>query len=111
MLNNTETRILKSRGMSIPTAIILSGLIVGLSAFLTMLIFFGGDTNRQKLSTKAPGNGVSKEKQQQTSNTPTPQQIQMIQQQQQQRAALLRQQSVSTDPKLLPEKSSPNNPK
>ena len=77
------------KNMSIPAAMLTSGLIVGLSIFLTTWIFFGGDNNRQKLSVKNPA--LNKSAQQ--SNSLTPQQIQQIQQQ---RAAQMAQQASST---------------
>jgi hypothetical protein len=63
--------------MSIPGAMLLSGLIVGLSIFLTTWIFFGGYNNRQKLMTPNPANA----KKAVQTNSLTPQQIQQIQQQ------------------------------
>ncbi len=82
--------------MSIPEAILLSGVIIGLSVFLTTWIFFGGDNNRQKLSTPTPG---SANRNAQT-NTLTPQQIQMIQQQ---RAAAVNQNNPTpAEPAVAP---------
>lgn len=80
----------KITNMSIQGSIITSGLIIGLSIFLTTWVFFGGYNNRQKLFTPTPG---SMNKKAQT-NTLTPQQIQQIQQQ---RAASVNQ-SSSTIP-------------
>ncbi len=71
----------KIQNMSIPGAMLLSGLIVGLSVFLTTWIFFGGDNNRQKLMTPNPAAA----KRPAQTNSLTPEQIQQIQQQ---RAAL-----------------------
>lgn len=42
-------RLIKISELSTPAAILLSGLIVGLSIFLTTYIFFGGVNNRTKL--------------------------------------------------------------
>ena len=74
--------------MSVPCAMItsgiLSGLIIGLSVFFTTLIFFGGDNNRQKLSVQNPANNVAKPMPQ---NTLTPEQIKQMQEAQKQRAA------------------------
>lgn len=86
----------KIQNMSIPGAMLLSGLIVGLSVFLTTWVFFGGDNNRQKLSTPTPA-AMNRNVQQQP-NALTPQQIQLMQQQQQQRADLLKKQATSTQP-------------
>ena len=94
-------RIIKIKDLSIPAAILLSGLIVGLSVFLTTWIFFGGDNNRQKLFTPNP----SANKQNQQQNTLTPQQIQMIQQQ---REAILKQQQASGTPSMPPPMPTPN---
>ena len=63
--------------MSIPGAMLLSALIVGLSIFLTTWVFFGGYNNKQKLSVPNPANA---RKSAQT-NTLTSQQLQQIQQQ------------------------------
>ncbi|MEI7513724.1 MAG: hypothetical protein WCJ74_03840 [bacterium] len=87
-------RLIKIKDMSIPGAILLTGLIVGLSVFLTTWIFFGGDNNRQKLSTPTPAS-MNRNAQQNGANNLTPQQIQMIQQQ---RAAQVSQQASSTPP-------------
>lgn len=84
----------KIKDISIPGAIILSGIIVGLSVFLTTWIFFGGDNNRQKLSTPTPAS--LNRNAQNGANNLTPQQLQMIQQQQQQRASMMNQQASST---------------
>ncbi len=81
-------KFVKIKEMSIPGSILLAGLIIGLSVFLTTWIFFGGDNNRQKLFTQAPGS-LNRNTQ---PNTLTPQQIQMIQQQ---RAALMSQSSTT----------------
>ena len=89
-----KMKLIRIKDMSIPGSILLSGLIIGLSVFLTTWIFFGGENNRQKLSTPTPGS-VNKNAQ---SNSLTPQQIQMIQQQ---RAAAMNQ-SASTTPELKP---------
>ena len=86
-------KFIKIKEMSIPGAIILSGVIIGLSVFLTTWIFFGGDNNRQKLSTPTPAS-MNRNAQKNTANTLTPQQIQMIQQQ---RAATVNP-DVSTTP-------------
>ncbi len=72
----------KIANMSIPGAMLLSGLIVGFSIFFTTWIFFGGDNNRQKLSVKNPALNRT-----QQSNQLTPQQIQQMQQQRAQQAA------------------------
>ena len=85
-IKNTRTKI---QTMSIPGAMILSGLIIGLSIFLTTWIFFGGDNNRQKLSVQNPA--LNRNSQQ--ANTLTPQQIQQMQQQ---RALQMAQQASST---------------
>ena len=69
-------RFIKIKEMSIPGAILLSGLIIGLSVFLTTWIFFGGDNNRQKLSVQNPSLNRPAQV-----NPLTPQQIQQIQQQ------------------------------
>ncbi|MEI6042297.1 MAG: hypothetical protein WCQ00_01900 [bacterium] len=100
-------RLPKINQMSVPGAIVLSGLIIGLSVFLTTWIFFGGDNNRQKLSISSPA--MNKNPQQ---NALTPQQIQMMQQQQQQRA-LLNQQASSTAPvnTVAPAPTAPAAPK
>lgn len=79
----------KIQNMSIPGAMLLSGIIIGLSIFLSTWVFFGGDNNRQKLSVKNPA--LNKSTQQ--TNTLTSQQIQQIQQQ---RAAQMAQQASST---------------
>ena len=76
--------------MSIPGAIVLSGLIIGLSVFLTTWVFFGGDNNRQKFFISNPS--INRNPQQ--INTLTPQQLQMLQQQ---RAAMMAQQASSTN--------------
>ena len=72
--------------MSVPCAMItsgiLSGLIIGLSIFLTTWIFFGGDNNRQKLFVKNPTNNVARPMPQ---NTLTPEQIKQMQEAQKQR--------------------------
>ncbi len=65
--------------MSIPGAIILSGLIVGISIFITTWFFFGGSNNKTKLFLDNPPRINAPQ------NTLTPQQIQMLQQAQQQR--------------------------
>jgi hypothetical protein len=87
-------KLIKINEISVPGAILLSGVIVGLSVFLTTWIFFGGDNNRQKLSTPTPAS-MNKNAQQNSANNLTPQQIQMIQQQ---RAAQVSQQASSTPP-------------
>ena len=69
-------KIIKVKEMSIQGSIILSGIIIGLSIFLTTWIFFGGDNNRQKLSVSNPA--LSRNVQQ--GNFLTPEQIQQIQQ-------------------------------
>ena len=79
----------KIQNMSIPGAMLLSGIIIGLSIFLSTWVFFGGDNNRQKLSVKNPA--LNKSAQQ--TNTLTAQQIQQMQQQ---RAAQMAQQASST---------------
>jgi hypothetical protein len=40
--------------MSVQSAILLSGIIISASIFLTTWVFFGGDGNRQKLFTETP---------------------------------------------------------
>ncbi len=76
----------KISDMSVPCAMItsgiLSGLIIGLSVFLTTWIFFGGDNNRQKLSVKNTANNVARPMPQ---NTLTPEQIKQMQEAQKQR--------------------------
>ncbi len=67
----------KIQTMSIPGAMLMSGLIVGLSIFISTWVFFGGDNNRQKLSVKNPA--LNKPAQQ--ANQLSAQQIQQIQQQ------------------------------
>lgn len=84
----------KIANMSVPCAILTSGLTVGLSVFLTTWVFFGGDNNRQKFSVKNPA--LNRTTQQ--ANQLTAQQIQQQQQMQQQRQALLDQQA-NTAPK------------
>ena len=84
----------KISNMSIPAAMLLSGLIVGLSVFLTTWVFFGGDNNRQKLSVQNPA--LNKSAQQ--ANQLTPQQIQQMQQQRAQQM----QQASSTQPAPTP---------
>jgi len=78
--------------MSVPCAMLLSGilagLIIGLSIFLTTLIFFGGDNNRQKLSVKNPTANRAM-----PANTLSQQQIKEMQEAQRQKAA---QQNVPT---------------
>ncbi len=69
-------RFIKIKEMSVPGAMLLSALIVGLSIFITTWIFFGGDNNRQKLFIQNPS--LNRNTQQ---NTLTPQQLQQIQQQ------------------------------
>ena len=70
--------------MSVPCAMItsgiLSGLIIGLSVFLTTWIFFGGNNNRQKLFISNPA--VNRAPQ---ANTLTPDQIKQLQEAQKQR--------------------------
>jgi hypothetical protein len=77
-------KMFKINEMSVPCAMItsgiLSGLIIGLSVFLTTWIFFGGDNNRQKLSVANPALNRALQ-----ANTPTPDQIKAIQQAQQQK--------------------------
>jgi amino acid transporter len=63
------------QNMSIPGAMLMSGLIVGLSIFLTTWVFFGGFNNRQKLFTPNPAKKATQ------TNALTQQQIQQIQQQ------------------------------
>ena len=70
-------KLIKIKEMSIPGAMLLSGLIVGLSIFITTWIFFGGDNNRQKLFVSNPSINRNVTPQ----NTLTPQQLQQIQQQ------------------------------
>ncbi len=81
----------KIQTMSIPGAILLSALIIGLSIFFTTWIFFGGDNNRQRLSVKNPALNKA-----QQSNTLTSQQIQQMQQQRAQQAAQQQQQTAPT---------------
>lgn len=81
--------------MSIPAAMLMSALIVGLSIFFTTWIFFGGDNNRQKFSVKNPAlNRTTQQTNQLTA--------QQIQQMQQQRAAQMAQQASSTPPAPAP---------
>ena len=84
-------RFINVKEMSIPGAMLLSGLIVGLSIFITTWIFFGGDNNRQKLFVSNPSINRNIAPQ----NTLTPQQLQQIQQQ---REAMLNQQSAAGTP-------------
>ena len=81
----------KIENMSIPGAMFLSALIVGLSIFISTWVFFGGDNNRQKLSVKNPA--LNKPAQQ--ANQLTAQQIQQIQQQ---RAAQMASSTVPAQP-------------
>jgi hypothetical protein len=73
----------KIKEMSVSTSIILSGLIIGFSIFLTTWIFFGGDNNKQKLSSPTPAS-INKKAGQNNANNPTSEQLQLIQQQRQQ---------------------------
>ena len=73
----------KIQAMSIPGAMLMSALIVGLSIFLSTMVFFGGDNNRQKFSVKNPA--LNKPAQQ--TNQLSAQQIQQIQQQRAQQQA------------------------
>jgi hypothetical protein len=41
----------KTKELSVPSAIIISAIIISISIFLTVLFFFGGKNNRQKLFT------------------------------------------------------------
>jgi len=91
-------KLVKIKEMSVPGAIILSGVIVGLSVFLTTWIFFGGDNNRQKLSTPTPAS-INRNAGQNGANNLTPQQLQMIQQQ---RSAIMNQQASSTAEVIKP---------
>jgi hypothetical protein len=68
-------KIFKISNMSIPGALILSALIIGISIFLTTLVFFGGDGNRQKLFIKSPT------MQKNTPPTLSPEQIKKLQEQ------------------------------
>lgn len=77
--------------MSTQGAILLAAGIVGLSIFLTTLIFFGGEANRQKLFTKAPT-----AQQRTTPPTLTPEQIKKMQEQ---RAAQANKQAPATTTK------------
>lgn len=70
-------RFSKIKEMSVPESILISGILISLSIFVTTWIFFGGDNNRQKLFTPNPALGNKKAQ----TNTLTPQQIQIIQQQ------------------------------
>lgn len=88
IIKNTQEKI---TNMSIPGAILISGLIVGLSIFLTVWIFFGGDNNRQKLSVKNPAMNRPATQ----PNQMTPEQIKKIQEQRAQQAA----QQITTTPK------------
>lgn len=89
----------KISNMSIPAAMILSGIIVGLSVFLTTWVFFGGDNNRQKLSVKNPAINRTTQP-----NQLTPQQIQQMQQQRAQ------QQASSTAPRPVSTTTAPKAP-
>lgn len=71
-------KIFRLEKMSIPTALLLSACIIGLSIFLTVWVFFGGDGNRQKLFM---------EKAMPQKNTPTPMTPEQIKKIQEQRAA------------------------
>jgi hypothetical protein len=42
-------KIFRIHTMSVPGALLLSAVIIGVSIFLTVLVFFGGNGNRQKL--------------------------------------------------------------
>lgn len=66
----------KIHSMSTQGAIVLAAVIVGLSIFLTTLVFFGGEANRQKLFTKTPA-----VQQRTTPPTLSPEQIKKIQEQ------------------------------
>ncbi len=92
-------KLIKIKEMSIPAAMMLSGLIVGLSIFITTWIFFGGDNNRQKLSVSNPALNRT--------NQPTTLTPQQLQQMQQQRAALMNQASSTplTQPAPTPVKT------
>ncbi len=76
----------KIHTISVPAAMIVSSLIIGLSIFLTVLFFFGGNGNRQKLFMSNPAN------QRPAAQTPTPEQLKKIQEQ---RAAQLKKQQES----------------
>lgn len=81
-----KIKMIKISEMSVPCAMItsgiLAGLIIGLSIFFTTLIFFGGDNNRQKLSVKNPALNRAPQ-----ANTLSPEQIKQMQEAQKQRAA------------------------
>ena len=75
-------KFIKIKEMSIPGAILLSGIIVGASVFLTTWFFFGGVNNKTKAFLDNPSRITAPQ------NTLTPAQIQQLQQAQQQRMML-----------------------
>jgi hypothetical protein len=82
-----KIKMIKVSEMSVPCAVLLSGivtgLIIGISIFLTTWIFFGGENNRQKLFMKNPAvNNLNRNGQ---PNTLTPEQIKQMQEAQRQK--------------------------
>jgi hypothetical protein len=70
-------RLFKIKEISVPWAILITGLMISLSVFLTTWVFFGGPNNRTKLFLENPPKN--------SQNTLTPQQIQLMQKNQQNR--------------------------
>jgi len=83
-------KIFKISEMSIPCAMILSGLIVGLSVFLTTWVFFGGPNNRTKLFLDTPQANKPAQV-----NTLTPEQTKQMQEAQRQRMQQAQQQKTA----------------
>ncbi len=81
----------KIHSMSTQGAILLAAVIVGLSIFLTTLVFFGGEANRQKLFTRTQAT-----QQRTTPPTLSPEQIKKMQEQ---RAAQTNKQAPATTTK------------
>jgi len=97
LIKITQEKISK---MSIPAAMMLSGLIVGLSVFLTVWIFFGGDNNRQKLSVENPAMNKPATK----PNQLTPDQIKKMQEQRAQQATQQQAPAPATTTPKTPDK-------
>ena len=70
-------KFIKIKEMSIPGAILLTGIIIGASVFFTTWFFFGGVNNRTKVFLGNPSKISAPQ------NTLTPAQIQQLQQAQQ----------------------------
>jgi membrane glycosyltransferase len=83
--------------MSVPCAMILSGvlsgLIIGLSVYLTTWVFFGGANNRTKLFLDTPQANKPAQV-----NTLTPEQIKQMQEAQKQRLQQAQQKSATVAP-------------